>query len=168
MRSSQSRGPPRPIRADAQARLVTALSRGRRWLDEMFDGTVKSIEEIAKREHCSVRKVNMTLSLAFLAPDLVKAAIAGCLPRGVGISPPVRSSGVLVRTVSTASHRTAPAGLAEKLPTHFDLPPCSDQAMSAYLDCDPSLSEQFQRLGIAPRVLVHHRSRRSSGSGRRS
>ena len=83
---SGDREDPRPIRADAQARLVTALSRGRRWLDEMFDGTVKSIEEIAKRERCSVRKVNMALSPAFLAPDLVKAAIAGCLPRGVGIS----------------------------------------------------------------------------------
>jgi hypothetical protein len=83
---SGDREDPRPIRADAQARLVTALSRGRHWFDEMLDGTVKSIEEIAKREHCSVRKVNMTLSLAFLAPDLVKAAIAGCLPRGVGIS----------------------------------------------------------------------------------
>jgi hypothetical protein len=52
----------------------------------MLDGTVKSIEEIAERERCSLRKVNMTLSLAFLAPDLVKAAIAACLPRGVGIS----------------------------------------------------------------------------------
>jgi hypothetical protein len=28
----------------------------------------------------------MTLSLAFLAPDLVKAAIEGRLPRGIGIS----------------------------------------------------------------------------------
>jgi hypothetical protein len=83
----------------------------------MLNGTVKSIEEIAKRERCSVRKVNMALSPAFLAPDLVKAAIAGCLPRGVGISPPVRSSGVLVRTVSTAWHRSAQVGLAEKLRT---------------------------------------------------
>jgi hypothetical protein len=32
------------------------------------------------REGCSVRKVNMTISLAFLAPDLVKAAIDGRLP----------------------------------------------------------------------------------------
>ena len=37
-------------------------------------------EAIAEREGCSVRKVNMTISLAFLAPDLVKAAIAGRLP----------------------------------------------------------------------------------------
>jgi site-specific DNA recombinase len=27
----------------------------------------------------------MTISLAFLAPNLVKAAIEGCLPRGIGI-----------------------------------------------------------------------------------
>jgi site-specific DNA recombinase len=40
----------------------------------------------AKRESCSVRKVNMTISLAFLAPDLVKAAIDGRLPRGMGVA----------------------------------------------------------------------------------
>jgi site-specific DNA recombinase len=43
-------------------------------------------QTIAKREGCSVRKVNMTISLAFLAPDLVKAAIDGRLPHGMGVS----------------------------------------------------------------------------------
>ena len=38
------------------------------------------------REGCSVRKVNMTISLAFLAPDLVKAAIDGRLPHGMGVA----------------------------------------------------------------------------------
>jgi len=32
-----------------------------------------------------LRQVNMTISLAFLAPNLVSAAIGGCLPRGIGI-----------------------------------------------------------------------------------
>jgi hypothetical protein len=41
---------------------------------------------IAKRESCSVRKVNMTISLAFLAPDLVRAAIEGRLPHGMGLA----------------------------------------------------------------------------------
>ena len=31
------------------------------------------------------RQVNMTISLAFLAPDLVKAAVEGHLPRGIGV-----------------------------------------------------------------------------------
>ena len=34
---------------------------------------------------CSVRQVNMTISRAFLAPDLVKAAVEGRLPRGIGV-----------------------------------------------------------------------------------
>jgi hypothetical protein len=42
-------------------------------------------ERIAMRDGCSVRKVNMTISLAFLAPDLVKAAIEGRLPHGMGV-----------------------------------------------------------------------------------
>jgi len=36
-------------------------------------------------QKCSVRQVNMTISLAFLAPDLVRAAVEGRLPRGVGV-----------------------------------------------------------------------------------
>ena len=49
-------------------------------------GDKPTTESIAKRERCSVRKVNMTLSLAFLAPDLVKAAIDGRLPHGMGVA----------------------------------------------------------------------------------
>jgi hypothetical protein len=75
----------RPIRAEARARLVVAISKGRKWLDEIVTGNVADFAAIAAREHCSVRCVNMTISLAFLAPDLVKAAIEGRLPRGIGI-----------------------------------------------------------------------------------
>jgi site-specific DNA recombinase len=45
-----------------------------------------TVECITVREGCSGRKVNMTISLAFLAPDLVKAAIDGRLPRGMVVS----------------------------------------------------------------------------------
>jgi site-specific DNA recombinase len=76
----------RPIRADARARLVSAIARGRRWLDELTTGVVADIDVIAARERCSVRKVNMTISLAFLDPGLVKAAIEGRLPRGIGMA----------------------------------------------------------------------------------
>lgn len=48
--------------------------------------TQSLVETLAAREHCSVRKANMTISLAFLAPGLVKAAIQGRLPRGIGIA----------------------------------------------------------------------------------
>ena len=55
-------------------------------LDELLADANANAESIAKRERCSIRKVNMTISLAFLAPDLVKAAIAGRLPHGMGVA----------------------------------------------------------------------------------
>jgi site-specific DNA recombinase len=57
----------------------------RRWLDELLSGTVTDVEQIAARQKCSIREVNMTISLAFLAPGLVKAAVEGRLPRGIGV-----------------------------------------------------------------------------------
>jgi len=75
----------RPERAERRARLVTAIARGRRWLDEIVSGFVIDAEHLAKRERCTVRQVNLTLSLAFLAPALVEAAVEGRLPRGINI-----------------------------------------------------------------------------------
>ncbi len=49
-------------------------------------GSVPDIEAIARRESISERSARMTLSLAFLAPDIVEAAADGTLPRGFGRS----------------------------------------------------------------------------------
>ena len=76
----------RPIRSENRATLIASIARGRRWLDELIGDPTASTESIAKRESCSVRKVNMTISLAFLAPDLVRAAIEGRLPHGMGVA----------------------------------------------------------------------------------
>jgi site-specific DNA recombinase len=76
----------RPIRAETRARLITAIAKGRRWLDELMAGTATNVEQIASTENCTVRQINMTISLAFLAPNLVQAAVDGRLPRGVGIA----------------------------------------------------------------------------------
>jgi site-specific DNA recombinase len=75
----------RPTRIERRARLVNAIARGRRWLDEIVSGSAPNIEQIATRQKCSMRQVNMTISLAFLAPELVKAAVEGRLPRGIGV-----------------------------------------------------------------------------------
>jgi site-specific DNA recombinase len=74
-----------PIRSDTRAKLVTAIARGRQWLSEIEAGTV-TIEGIAAQEACSTRHVNMTISLAFLAPGLIKAAVEGRLPQGIGVA----------------------------------------------------------------------------------
>jgi DNA invertase Pin-like site-specific DNA recombinase len=75
----------RPEKPERRLKLVSAIARGRRWLDEIIEGSVTDAEQIASREQCSVRHVNMTISLAFLAPRLVRAAVEGRLPRGINI-----------------------------------------------------------------------------------
>jgi len=80
-----SRSKVRPEQFERRARLVSAIARGRRWLDDVVSGRVTTVAELCTRENCSVRQVNMTISLAFLAPNLVKAAVEGRLPRGIGI-----------------------------------------------------------------------------------
>jgi site-specific DNA recombinase len=54
--------------------------------DELITDPTASAATIATRENCSTRKINMTISLAFLAPGLVKAAIDGRFPRGMGVA----------------------------------------------------------------------------------
>jgi DNA invertase Pin-like site-specific DNA recombinase len=80
-----SRSEVRPEQFERRARLVSAIARGRQWLDDVVSGRVTTVAELCAREKCSVRQVNMTISLAFLAPDLVKAVVEGRLPRGIGV-----------------------------------------------------------------------------------
>lgn len=82
---SVSRQDVRPIKAERRAALIKSIARGRAWLDEILSGTA-GVEQIATRHKCSIRHVNMTISLAFTAPVLVKAALEGRLPRGIGVA----------------------------------------------------------------------------------
>jgi hypothetical protein len=75
----------RPMRANARAILVDALGDSHRWLDELLSDPDQTLESLALREGKTDRSMRMTLSLAFLAPDLVKAAVEGRLPRGHGL-----------------------------------------------------------------------------------
>jgi hypothetical protein len=61
---------------------VSAIARGRWWLAQMQSGAVAGVQDIAARENRSKRHVHMTISLAFLAPSLVQAAVEGRLPHG--------------------------------------------------------------------------------------
>jgi hypothetical protein len=84
--ASTSRHEVRTIKGERRAALIKAIARGRAWLDELVSGRATSIEQIAERNTCSIRQVNMTISMAFVAPTLVKAAIEARLPRGIGVA----------------------------------------------------------------------------------
>jgi site-specific DNA recombinase len=76
----------RLMRAEARARLLESIAKARRWLDGLIAGTFASTAEIALHERCSERAVRITLSLAFLAPAIVRAAVEGQLPYGLTAS----------------------------------------------------------------------------------
>jgi hypothetical protein len=50
-----SRSEVRPERPERRLRLVSAIARGGRWLNEMISGSATEAEQIALRERCSVR-----------------------------------------------------------------------------------------------------------------
>jgi hypothetical protein len=79
-------GDGRPMRSEVRSALVRAIALGRLWLQELTNGKVQHTDEIATREDRSGRSVHMTMSLAFLAPDIVEAAVKGALPRRIGIT----------------------------------------------------------------------------------
>jgi site-specific DNA recombinase len=81
-----SNGATRSIRIEARTKLLNAMAKGRKWLAEILSDPAASLESIAAREGMPERSVRSVISLAFLAPDLVNAAVNGTLPRGFGVS----------------------------------------------------------------------------------
>ena len=73
--ASVSRHQVRPLNAERRASLLKSIARGRQWLNEIVSGAVHDVEQLAQRHKCSVRHVNMTISMAFIAPSLVEAAV---------------------------------------------------------------------------------------------
>lgn len=83
--ASTSRHEVRPIKFERRAALLKSIARGRAWLSTIAAGT-QTVESIAALHKCSTRHVSMTISMAFIAPGLVKAAVEGRLPRGIGVA----------------------------------------------------------------------------------
>jgi hypothetical protein len=104
----------RPMKAERRSALIRSIGRGRLWLQEIIDGR-ETIESLAARHHCSTRHTNMTISLAFLAPLLVTAAVEGRFPRGIGVA-------TLRDAPSEWSHQIRRLGLAP-----IGAPPCADR-----------------------------------------
>ena len=60
--------------------LVKAVARAHRWFDELSSGKARSLAALAAREGLSVRYVGRLIRLAFLAPEIVEAIVAGRQP----------------------------------------------------------------------------------------
>ncbi len=62
------------------ATLVKTLSRAWTWRLALERGRVRSAAELARAEGCTVRYVTRILRLAYLAPDIIEAILAGRQP----------------------------------------------------------------------------------------
>jgi hypothetical protein len=91
-----SREDSRAIRTET-SNLLTAIAKARAYLDDLVAGRVLDVAQIAAREQRSVRSASMLLSLAFLAPDLVRAIVERRLPRGIGLIP---NDGLAIKTAT--------------------------------------------------------------------
>src|SRR3954469_12492345 len=104
----------RPIHSENRA-LVASIAQRRRWLDECMTGPTAKPKASQFARGCIPHKVNMTVALAFLAPDLVKNAIDRRLPHGTGMALSLRPAGRMVSSTADARaqhnvSRTRPRG----------------------------------------------------------
>jgi hypothetical protein len=84
-RAGDARPPIRAMRAKARGVLIEAMRNANSWLDQLVRDTNLTIAALAAREGKSERSIRMTLSLAFVAPQLAQAAVDGRLPRGFSV-----------------------------------------------------------------------------------
>ena len=62
------------------SKLVEIIALGREWFDQLANGTVASVNDIASRETVDAGDVSRLLSLAFIAPDIAAAIVNGKQP----------------------------------------------------------------------------------------
>jgi len=76
----------KPMKSENRVRLLQAIRKGMAWMEELVGCPSLNTEALAVREGCSERAVRMGISLAFLAPEIMRAAVDGRLPRGLGLA----------------------------------------------------------------------------------
>lgn len=74
------------IRSTERARLLSGIVKARGWLRRLVSGEATALIDVAEGEGISERSARMTLSLAFLSPVIIQAAIEGTLPRGRAVT----------------------------------------------------------------------------------
>ncbi|MEM7471581.1 MAG: recombinase family protein [Pseudomonadota bacterium] len=67
-----------PVRQDVD--LIGLITDAKRWMEELLNNEVASVQEITEREHLRSGSVSRILPLAFLAPDITSAIVNGTQP----------------------------------------------------------------------------------------
>ena len=84
----------RPVDREPDQALVTAVARGHVWAQQLINGEVATIGEIAKAEGLTVSYVGHVVRLGFLAPDLVEAVLQGTQPQDLTADALIHDAGL--------------------------------------------------------------------------
>jgi hypothetical protein len=63
-----------------EPKLIMVIANAHRWIDDLVAGRASSIRDLARRNGRDPGEVSRTLPLAFLAPDIIEAILAGRQP----------------------------------------------------------------------------------------
>jgi DNA invertase Pin-like site-specific DNA recombinase len=74
------------IKPEARDALLSAISKARRWIQDLTEGRTTSFKEIAKREGKVERHIRFLAPLAFLSPKIITAIIDGSVPADLKIT----------------------------------------------------------------------------------
>ena len=72
--------PHEPTAARQNEKLIADLVQARQWFADLSSGKAPSIAALSKRSKCSAANVSRKITLAFLAPDIVKSIVQGTQP----------------------------------------------------------------------------------------
>jgi len=75
--------------------LITLIARAQSWWAELRDGKIVSQKDLAAREELDRGDVSRILKLAFLAPDIIRAILAGRQPIDLTANTLMRSASQL-------------------------------------------------------------------------
>lgn len=65
------------LAAHLNLQLVNALTKGFLWYQQITQGDVKGVHEIAKRENVTTTYISRIIRLRFFAPDIIDAIVTG-------------------------------------------------------------------------------------------
>jgi hypothetical protein len=66
--------------------LLIAVAKARSWIDDLVDGSVSSLADIAKLENKVERHIRLLAPLAFVSPRIVAAIIDGSAPNSITVT----------------------------------------------------------------------------------
>ena len=81
--------------SDPDLDLITLVAKAKTWWEELRDGRIESQKKLATRENLDRGDVSRILKLAFLAPDIVRAVLAGEQPIDLTANTLMRSASQL-------------------------------------------------------------------------